>query len=59
MFYKFKAIKDNKRVVEKIEADSESSVITYLNQHGYFPISIKPVMNNFIVIQTKVNRVSF
>ena len=41
MLYTYKAIKDNKIVVKKIEADREELVVKYLKENGYFPIEVK------------------
>jgi len=40
MFFKYKAIKDGKIVVDKIEADSQGAVLKFLKNSDYFPISI-------------------
>lgn len=40
MFFKYKAIKDGKIVVDKIEADSQEAVLRFLKTSDYFPISI-------------------
>ena len=40
MFFKYKAIKDGKIVVDKIEADSQEAALKFLKNSGYFPISI-------------------
>jgi type IV pilus assembly protein PilC len=42
MLYQFRAIKDTKIVIKKIEADNESAVLSYLKSNNYFPIEIKP-----------------
>lgn len=41
MLYTYKAIKDNKVVIKKIEAEREELVVKYLKENGYFPIEIK------------------
>lgn len=41
MLFTYKAIKDNKIVVKKIEADSQEVVLAYLKERGYFPIEVK------------------
>jgi len=43
MYFKYKALKGNKTVERQIEATSVTSVIAYLQQNGYFPISVTPV----------------
>jgi type IV pilus assembly protein PilC len=60
MFFKYKALKDGKTVVKKIEAASSDSVIDYLQQNGYFPIWVKKVEEqslSFLAILTQ--RVDF
>ena len=59
MLYKYRAIKDNKKITSKIEADSESSVVNYLNENGYFPLDIKLVGKDLSFLESKLNRVSF
>ena len=41
MLYTYKAIKDNKVVVKKIEAEREDLVVKHLKENGYFPIEVK------------------
>ncbi len=43
MFFKYKALKGNEIVEKKIEANSVSSVIEFLQKNGYFPISVSEV----------------
>lgn len=60
MLYTYKAIKDNKVVVKKIEAEKEEVVVNFLREHGYFPIEIKSerkTSNSFLLMF--VNRVTF
>ena len=60
MLYTYKAIKDNKIVIKKIDAEREDVVINFLKENGYFPIEIKlakksgafPLLNFF-------NRIKF
>ncbi|MBI4226635.1 type II secretion system F family protein [Candidatus Roizmanbacteria bacterium] len=40
MLFKFKAIKEGKLVVDKIQADSQEAVLRFLKTGDYFPISI-------------------
>ncbi|OGK17040.1 hypothetical protein A2774_01270 [Candidatus Roizmanbacteria bacterium RIFCSPHIGHO2_01_FULL_39_12c] len=40
MQFKYKAIKNGKTVVEKIQADSQEAVLRYLKTNNYFPIGI-------------------
>ncbi|MEK7633876.1 MAG: type II secretion system F family protein [Patescibacteria group bacterium] len=48
MFFQYKALKDGKTVVKKIEAASSQSVIDYLQKNGYFPISVEKVQGQDI-----------
>ena len=59
MLYKYKAIKDNQKIISKIEADSEASVINYLNENNLFPIYIKPAGRDLSFLENKLNRVNF
>ena len=43
MFFQYKALKDGKTIVKKIEAASPEAVIDYLQKNGYFPISVEKV----------------
>ena len=43
MFFQYKALKDGKTIVKKIEAASSEAVIDYLQRNGYFPISVEKV----------------
>ena len=43
MFFQYKALKDGKTIVKKIEAASSEEVIDYLQKNGYFPISVEKV----------------
>lgn len=43
MFFQYKALKDGKTIVKKIEAASSEAVIDYLQKNGYFPISVEKV----------------
>src|SRR3989344_3067816 len=58
MFYTYKAIKDGKIIVKKIEADKEEGVVKYLKDNGYFPIEIrqekKPGNSVFLSFLNKV-----
>src|SRR3989344_4782206 len=60
MYFEYKALKDGKTVVKKIEADSSTAVLEYLQNNNYFPISVKEVkenQNSFIA--ALISRVSF
>lgn len=41
MLFNYKAIKDNKVIYNKIEAENEQMVLNYLRTHDFFPIEIK------------------
>lgn len=43
MQFQFKAIKNNKVVSKKIDADNEAAVISYLKTNDYFPINVKKI----------------
>lgn len=59
MLFKYKALKNNKVVTEKIEANSEEDTVLYLKNNGYFPIEITPINANTISIMDAFNRVGF
>ncbi len=40
MLFKYKAIKDGKYVVDRIQADSQDAVLRFLKTSDYFPVSI-------------------
>lgn len=48
MFFQYKALKNGKTVVKKIEATSSGAVIDYLQKNDYFPISVEEVKNRQI-----------
>ncbi len=51
MFFQYKALKDGKTTVKKIEATSSTEVLHYLQKNGYFPISVtkvKELNSNFL-----------
>lgn len=48
MFFQYKALKNGKTVVKKIEAASSDAVIDYLQKNDYFPISVEEVKNRQI-----------
>lgn len=41
MFFQYKAIKDGKTIIKKIEAASSEAVVDYLQKNDYFPISVE------------------
>lgn len=43
MFFQYKAIKDGKTIIKKIEAASSEAVVDYLQKNEYFPISVEKV----------------
>lgn len=43
MLFQYKAVKNNKTVIKKIEAVSSEALIDYLQKNGYFPISVEKV----------------
>jgi len=60
MLIRYKALKDNKIISRKVEAENEQTVLTLLKNQGYFPIEIKAeeeVFNSFFGFL--LNRVSF
>ena len=59
MFFTYKAIKNNKRITAKLEADSEESVLKHLRENDYFPISIKKSTMSLSLIEKILNKVSF
>ncbi len=60
MFFQYKALKDGKTVVKRIEAASSQSVIDYLQKNGYFPISVDKVREQGIsFLDNLTQRVDF
>lgn len=60
MQYQFKALKDNKIIFRKIDADNESAVINYLRSNNYLPVEIKKVEESSLhFLDSFFNRVSF
>jgi len=59
VYFKYKALKGNKTVKRQIEAASVTSVIGYLQQNGYFPISVTLVKEKedslFSFISSKIS----
>lgn len=43
MFFQYKAIKDGKTIIKKIEAVSSEAVVDYLQKNDYFPISVEKI----------------
>lgn len=42
MLFQYKAIKDGIEIVRRIEAQDEDSVVAYLKENGYIPITVTP-----------------
>jgi len=60
MQYQYKALKNNKIITKKIEAESEKSVIDFLRNNNYFPIDVKEVKAAEVTfIESFINRPSF
>lgn len=57
MFYQYKALKNGKIIVKKIDASSPESVIDYLQKNGYFPISVDKVTENSLSFLDKFTQV--
>ncbi len=60
MFFQYKALKDSKIVIKKIEAASSEAVIDYLQKNNYFPISVEKVKeHNSSYLDSLLQRVVF
>lgn len=60
MIYKYKALKNNKIVINEIEGSDEKFVANLLLEKGYFPISIEPVLKkNPSLFSFLINRITF
>ncbi len=60
MLYIYKAIKDNKLVSKKIDADNEESVLAYLRKNGLFPVEIRPSLGSQLAkLNAFVDRITF
>lgn len=60
MFFQYKALKDGKTIVKKIEATSSEEVIDYLQKNGYFPISVEKVQERSLsFLDNLTQRVNF
>ena len=60
MFFQYKALKDGKTIVKKIEAASSEAVIDYLQKNNYFPISVKKVQDqSFAFLNNLTQRIDF
>lgn len=49
MFFQYKALKDGKIIIKKIEAASPDAVIEYLQKNDFFPISVKKINEQNLV----------
>lgn len=60
MFFEYKALKKNKVVKGKVEANDQADAIRYLKNNDYFPIEVKKVTSSsFAILDTFFNRVTF
>lgn len=60
MLFKYKAVKDGKYVVDRIQADSQDAVLRFLKTAGYFPVSIWRVgMSAPSLVSIFLKRISF
>lgn len=60
MLIHYKALKDNKIISKKIEAENEKAVILLLKNRGYFPIEVKRQVETFnTLFGFWINRISF
>jgi type IV pilus assembly protein PilC len=60
MQFQYKALKGDKVIIKKIEAENTVTVAEYLRANGYFPIWIKPVKKMEIgLLDQFLNKVSF
>jgi type IV pilus assembly protein PilC len=60
MKFRLKALKDNKIIEKKIDAESEASVLSFLKENQYFPIEIKKIENeSFSYLSPFFDRVNF
>lgn len=60
MFFNYKALKGNKLVQQKIEAESQEEVLNFLKKNGYFPIEIKQAgESNLTFLNQFFDKVSF
>lgn len=60
MFFQYKALKEGKISIKKIEAASSDAVIDYLQKNGYFPISVEKIQEkNLSFIDGLIQKVVF
>lgn len=59
MMYKYKAIKDGKLVVDKIDADSPEGVIRFLKSNNYFPVPVWRADISSFPLTNFLNQLSF
>ncbi len=43
MFFQYKALKDGKIIIKKVEATNSEEIVNYLQKNGYFPISVEKI----------------
>jgi type IV pilus assembly protein PilC len=60
MIFQYKALRNNKVVIKRLEAQSEAAVIQYLKNNDYLPIEIKRVDSQSVSFFSQIfNRVTF
>ncbi|MDO8741542.1 MAG: type II secretion system F family protein [Candidatus Roizmanbacteria bacterium] len=60
MFFQYKALKNGKVIIKKIEAATSKEVISYLQKNGYFPISVEKVKElNSSFLNSLTQRIDF
>lgn len=60
MLFQYKALKDNKIVIKKIEAQNQEAAIYYLKSNNYLPIEIKRADNASVALLNQaMDRVTF
>lgn len=60
MFFQYKALKDGKTIVKKIEAANSEEVIDYLQKNDYFPISVEKVQDfSLSFLDTLTQQINF
>lgn len=59
MYFTYKALKGSKIVKNRIEANSSSAVIDYLQKNGYFPITVSEIKGEKSIFSIFDNTVSF
>ena len=60
MFFQYKALKNGKTIVKKIEAANSEEVIDYLQKNDYFPISVEKVQDfSLSFLDTLTQQINF